>query len=72
MKNKALSLMVMALLGPGLGAQEAPIPHGCSVTPAELQADLQCVAKPRHRVPRPLLDNPAPIAKVRVRLLCSQ
>jgi hypothetical protein len=39
MKSKALSLIVMALLGPGLGAraQEAPIPHGCSVTPAELR-----------------------------------
>jgi hypothetical protein len=45
MKNKALSVIVMALLGTGLGAraQEAPIPHGCSLTPAELQAEKKIV-----------------------------
>jgi predicted SnoaL-like aldol condensation-catalyzing enzyme len=45
MKNKARSLIVMALLGTGLGAraQEAPIPHGCSATPAELQAEKKAV-----------------------------
>ena len=51
MKSKAVSLIVMAVLGPGLGAslpamareQEAPIPNGCSTTPAELQAEKKVV-----------------------------
>src|ERR1700678_70180 len=51
MKSKAVSLIVMAVLGPGLGAclpamaraQEAPIPHGCSATPAELEAEKKIV-----------------------------
>jgi predicted SnoaL-like aldol condensation-catalyzing enzyme len=51
MKSKAISLIAMALFGSGLGAclpamaraQEAPIPHGCSVTPAELQAEKRIV-----------------------------
>jgi predicted SnoaL-like aldol condensation-catalyzing enzyme len=51
MKSKAISLIAMALFGSGLGAclpamaraQEAPIPHGCSITPAELQAEKKVV-----------------------------
>jgi predicted SnoaL-like aldol condensation-catalyzing enzyme len=49
MKSKAVSLIVMAVLGAGLRtslpamAQEAPIPHGCSTTPAELQAEKKIV-----------------------------
>jgi hypothetical protein len=53
MKSKALSLIVMALLGPELGAraQEAPIPHGCSVTPAELR--LHGIRRETGRFPLP-------------------
>jgi predicted SnoaL-like aldol condensation-catalyzing enzyme len=49
MKSRAVSWIVMAVLGPGLGnslpamAQEVPIPHGCSATPAELQAEKKIV-----------------------------
>src|ERR1700677_4756989 len=51
MKNKVVSTVVMAVLAPGLGAsfpamaraQEAPVPHGCSATPAELQAEKKIV-----------------------------
>jgi predicted SnoaL-like aldol condensation-catalyzing enzyme len=51
MKSAAVSLIVMAVLGPGLGAslpsmaraQEAPMPQGCSTTPAELQAEKKVV-----------------------------
>jgi len=51
MKSKVMSLIVMTVLGPGLGAflpaiaraQDAPIPHGCSTTPAELQAEKKIV-----------------------------
>jgi predicted SnoaL-like aldol condensation-catalyzing enzyme len=47
MKSEAGSLIVTAVLGLGLGAslpamapaQEAPMPHECSITPAELQAE---------------------------------
>jgi predicted SnoaL-like aldol condensation-catalyzing enzyme len=51
MKSEVVSLIVMAVLGPGLGAslpamaraQEAPMPQGCSTTPAELQAEKKVV-----------------------------
>ena len=51
MKSKAVSLIVMAVVGPWLGAclpamaraQDAPIPHECSTTPAELQTEKKIV-----------------------------
>ncbi len=51
MKSKAVSWTVMVVLGPGFGAslpamaraQEAPIPHECSTTRAELQAEKKVV-----------------------------
>lgn len=51
MKSEAVSLIFIAVFGLGFGAslpamaraEEAPMPHGCSTTPAELQAEKKVV-----------------------------
>jgi len=51
MKSKTVALIVTAAFGLGLGvslpamarAEDSPMPHGCSTTPAELQAEKKVV-----------------------------